>query len=147
MKPWLALGAACIVMFASVPATAKGGEFRVYSCTTPDGRALGPTLDTSSLPSGWVLAQNGSFATNIYDRCAFGEPFEFAVASVSTMSSGQSVWARWTAPDGTSLIGVTMWWDAHAEESAANGTGTVQLAVSTDREILLQQNSPLTVAY
>jgi hypothetical protein len=129
----LMLGGSGLARFAE----AKG--FRVYTCTDADLRPLGPTLWDSRAASGWGYSQSGYIPVTVVDRCSTGGPFEVGVVDGS-MTAGQTFFARWTAPPGTVLTGVTAHWQARSEANPARGDGTLQLAVATDREGLFAQS-------
>jgi hypothetical protein len=145
-KSIAAAGVACVVALASLCTGAAAKQFRVYSCVTPDGRPLGPTIDLYiALPSGWTSSYSGSLNYSLNDRCPVSGPFEFR--GESAMTPGQSVWARWTAAPGTSLVGAAMRWIGEATSAPYRGEGTVQLTVATDRDTLIVRNSPVSVAF
>jgi hypothetical protein len=144
LRTWVAAGVVSVVMLLWLCAGAGARQFRVYTCTGPDDRALGPTIDVLPLPTGWTFAYDGALYATLTDRCPLPGPFQFRVLGGS-MTAGQSIWVRWTAAAGTDLTGVTMRWIGEAPANPNRGEGTVQLTLATDRETLLSQNSPLGI--
>jgi hypothetical protein len=146
LRTWLmpaALAAAILLSASATAAHATG--FRVYTCQTPDGRSIGPTIAGSgALPSGWTWSYSGGVISRLSDECAAAAPFQFVVES--PMTAGTGTWARWTAAPGTELVGVTMRWIGDALSRADRGEGTVQLRVATDQETLTANNSPVEIA-
>jgi hypothetical protein len=63
------------------------------------------------------------------------------------MASGDSVWARWAAAPGTTLVHLSATWQAASDLQSGRGTGTAQLTAATDRQVLLAQNTPFAVWY
>src|SRR4029077_10866722 len=117
MRLWSSVGI-CVVIVASTCGSAQGREFRVYTCSAPDGRALGPTISADrQLVSGWSWSYTGNLDADLADQCPVSGPFDFTVRS-GAMSAGQTIWARWTAAPGTDLVGVTMRWIGEATPRA-----------------------------
>jgi hypothetical protein len=128
-----------VAMAVALCTSAQGREFQVYTCTDAGLRPLIPTLSDASGASGWGYSPGGLPVT-VKDRCSTGGPFEAWI--LGRMTVGQTVLARWSAPPGTLLTGVTSIWQAGSETSPARGDGTVQLGVATDQQWLLQQDIP-----
>jgi hypothetical protein len=148
VRKWLALGVVATVTLLSLCAGAPAKEFRVYTCTTPDlQHGLGPTILSPNLPSGWNLAWSGLVFQTLSDECPFANRFTFRVHGGPPMGAGQSIWARWTAPPGTQLTGLSATWGALSDLNANRGHGTAQLTAATDRQTLLAQNTPLSVFF
>jgi hypothetical protein len=120
--------------------SAEARGFRVYTCTDADLRPLGSTLWDPSAASGWRDSQSGYIPVTVVDRCSTVGPFEVGVTG-SGMTAGQTFFARWSAPPGTVLTGVSARWKAWSEANPARGDGTLQLAVATDREGLFAQTA------
>jgi hypothetical protein len=139
--------AAAIVTFVDLCGSAQARDFRVHTCTTPDDRALGSTIDQLQLPSGWVWSHTGFLQPVLTDGCAVSNAFYYLIGSGQTMSGGQSIWARWTAAPGTHLRRVTARWGAATQLNAARGEGSGQLVVATDQATLLGVGSPSDFAY
>jgi hypothetical protein len=135
-----ALAAAAAVLALGVCGAAQARTYEVYTCVTPDGRLLGPTIDVAPWPSGWTWGYAGVFPI-LNDDCANHGGFSFWVQN-QAWSAGQSFWARWSAAPGTALVGMTLRWTAELTNIPANGNGTVQLVAGTDAQVLLAQNSP-----
>jgi hypothetical protein len=128
--------------------TAQGGGFSVYTCTTsPGGTPLGPTIGMPNPTSGWALDWTGFLLVTLNDRCPVGDRFVVEAHSSGPMTSGQSVWARWTAAPGTQLTGINASWGAYSDLSANRGQGTAQLVAATDGQTLLARNTPLSLWY
>jgi hypothetical protein len=145
MRLWPSIGI-CVVIVASMCGGAQGRGFRVYTCSAPDGRALGPTINGDlQLASGWSWSYTGDLNADLADQCAVSGPFLFRVQGV--MSAGQTIWARWAAAPGTDLVGVTMRWIGEATPRADRGEGTVQLTLATDRDTLVSSNSPVAISF
>jgi hypothetical protein len=139
--------AAAIVTFVALCGSAQARDFRVHTCTTPDGRPLGATIDQLQLPSGWAWSHTGFLQPVLTDGCAVSNAFYYLIGSGQTMSGGQSIWARWTAAPGTHLRGVIARWGAATQLNAARGEGSGQLVVATDQATLLSVGSPSDFAY
>jgi hypothetical protein len=134
----VALTAAVLALGVCGPAQAR--TYEVYTCVTPDGRLLGPTIDFAAWPSGWTLGYVGPFPT-LRDDCPNSGGFWFRMQN-QAWGAGQGLWARWSAAAGTALVGITLRWTAEMTNIPANGNGTVQLVAGTDVQVLLAQNSP-----
>jgi len=148
MRAWAGSAMLSIALVLSLGGVAEARGFRVYTCTSADGRAMGPTIDgVQQLPSGWSWSYAGYLSGFLTDRCPVADRFEFRVQGGAPMSAGQSIWARWTAALGTQLTGVTSWWEGASDLNAGRGQGTGQLTVGTDQQTLLAQNSPLFVSF
>jgi hypothetical protein len=140
-----------VVSIAALLAVAPGAEarvFRVYTCSIFDEqRPLGPTIQGGvGMPSGWELDWSSLTIGTVNDQCAVGSAFVFRVEG-PPMVGGQSVWARWTAPAGTRLVGLAAAWSALSDLSPGRSEGTGQVVAETDQQTLLTQNSPLTVEF
>jgi hypothetical protein len=141
------------VAMALVPApllfsgVAGARTFKVYTCSVGDDRSpLGPTIGDPNATSGWFPASSSLTAIAINDRCPSGGEFTFKVAG-PTMTAGQSIVARWTAPADTRLVGLSAAWKAESDLSPGRGQGTGQVTVATDQQTLLAQNTPLAIWY
>jgi hypothetical protein len=143
----LALASIAAGILLSVCGTAEGKGFSVWTCTDPDLRAIGPTLDDPQHSSGWALSWTGFPVVDVNDLCHLGNRVAFQVRGSNAMSTGQTIAARWMAAPGTQLTGVSSIWGAVVEFSANNGTGTAQLTAGTDQQTLLARNSPLSVGF
>jgi hypothetical protein len=138
-----AAGLVCVVMPLSLCAPASAKQFSVYTCVMPDGRPLGPTIDSYvAQPSGWTSSYSGSLVYLLSDHCSTGGPFEFTVMS-GPAAQGQSVWARWTAAAGTTLSRAKMRWAGSATADPNRGQGTIELRVWTDQETPFLRYSPV----
>src|SRR4051812_45350700 len=138
-------GLICAAVLA-LAGPAGGKVFRVYSCMTPDDRALGPTIDAYvALPSGWTASYSGYLNYSLNDHCPASGPFEFR--GDGAMTAGQSVWARWTAPLGADLVRASMRWIGEALARPYADEGTVALTVATDQETLISRSSPVSIAF
>lgn len=141
-----AAGALSAVTLFVVCAGAAAKQFTVQTCTTEDRHApLGPTIAAPNLPSGWEVNWSGAAWAATDDRCVVGDRFTFRAYSGSTMGSGDSIWARWTAAPGTLLAHLSVDWQAASDLHSDRGQGTAQLAAGTDRQVLLAQNAPFAV--
>jgi hypothetical protein len=137
-----AMGLAAAVLSAvCVCGAAQARTYEVYTCTTPDGRLLGPTIDFAPSPSGWTWGYTAPISVTLSDECGNHGGFWFAERN-QAWGAGQSVWARWTAAPGTALIGIALRWTAEMTNYPANGQGTVQLIAGTDAQSLVARNSP-----
>jgi hypothetical protein len=146
----LATAAAALsaVTLLGVCAGAGAKQFSVQTCTTDDRHApVGPAIAAPNLPSGWEVGWSGQGFPATSDRCIVGDRFTFRIYPGRPMASGDSVWARWTAAPGTTLVRLSMTWQAASDLQSGRGTGTGQLTAATDRQVLLAQNTPFAVWY
>jgi hypothetical protein len=132
---------AAVLAVLGVCGAAQARTYQVYTCVTPDGRLLGPTIDFAAWPSGWTWGYVGPYPATLSDECPNHGGFRFGVRN-QAWAAGQSVWARWSAAPGTALVGISLRWTAEMTNIPANGQGTVQLVAGTDTQSLLAQNSP-----
>src|SRR5689334_2550590 len=110
---------------------ASAKTFTVYTCSIGDGYSpLGPTIGGPSAPSGWLPSASSLTAVAVNDRCPSGGEFTFQVVGL-TMTAGQSIAARWTAPADTRLVGLSAAWKAESDLSPGRGQGTGQVTVAT----------------
>jgi hypothetical protein len=138
--------AAAILLLAC--GTAESREFSIYTCTDSDLRGLGPTFDDPNHVSGWDdLLLVGFPSFHARDSCEVGAGFDFQVDGNVPLSAGHGIAARWTAAAGTQLVGVSSHWEAEADYSANNSSGTAQITAGTDQQSLVAQNSPATVVF
>jgi hypothetical protein len=136
---------AAVLSVLSVCGAAQARTYQVYTCMTPDGRLLGPTIDVVPWPAGWTWGYAGPVTAALSDECSNHGEFEIGVRN-RVWGGGQSVWARWSAAPGTALTGIALRWTAEMTNYPANGQGTVQLVAGTDAQSLLAQNSPGAVS-
>jgi hypothetical protein len=121
--------------------------FTVYTCSIADAYSpLGPTIGGPNAPSGWLAFASSLTAAAVNDRCPSGGGFTFEVVGL-TMTAGQTIAARWTAPAETHLVGLSAAWKAESDLSPGRGQGTGQVTVATDQQTLLAQNTPLSIWY
>jgi hypothetical protein len=146
MRAWARSMSVAIALGLLACSGAHGKQFRVYTCTDPDERPLGPTIGHPGLASGWEFGASLYFGATLIDDCAAGGRFSVRVHP-SGPSTGRSAWARWTAAPGTDLVGVTATWVGYSDLSTNRGEGIVQLTAATDQQTLFAQNSPISVAY
>jgi hypothetical protein len=147
-KSLVAAGIAWIAALALLCGGAGAKQFTVQTCTTDDRHApVGPAIAAPNLPSGWEVAWSGADWAATDDMCVVGDRFSFRLYPGPTMSSGDGVWARWTAAPGTLLTRLSVVWSAVSDLGPARGQGTGQLSAATDRQSLLAQNTPLSVAF
>ena len=140
-----ALSAVTLVVCAGA---ASARQFTVQTCTTDDRHApVGPAIAAPNLPSGWDVAWSGQGFPATSDRCIVGDRFTFRIYPGRPMASGDSVWARWAAAPGTTLVHLSATWQATSDLQSGRGTGTAQLTAATDRQVLLAQNTPFAVWY
>jgi hypothetical protein len=138
--------ASVVVLLALCPA-AQAKVFRVYTCTISDHDVhLGPTIGYPGLPSGWVAGSSSLAIVSVDDQCTLGDQFAFRIAGPQ-IAGGQNGWARWTAPAGTQLVGLQASWGAVSDLPYGQSEGTGQLTAVTDRQTLLVQNTPFSVAF
>ena len=144
-----AAGALSAVTLLLVCAGAGAKQFTVQTCTTDDQHApLGPTIAAPNLPGGWDLAWSGAVWPEMSDRCSVGDRFSFRVYQGGLpLASGDSIWVRWTAVPGTLLVRLSATWAAASDLRPDRGQGTGHLTAGTDRQALLEQNTPLAVAF
>jgi hypothetical protein len=135
----LALGLAVLLLFGG---SAEAGFFRVHTCATPDyGRFLGRALTYTPGAVGWSYEQGGPAARTV-DNCDIGGEFGLWIESAVTMSPGNFAGLLWTAAPNTRLAAFAVRWTADVANRPAVGEGTTQIDVSTDRESILQAQSP-----
>jgi hypothetical protein len=135
-----------VAMAVALCSSAQGREFHVYTCSTADNRALGPTIESPGVASGWEFGAPLYIGVILRDSCPAGLGFSFQ-SEFGTMTAGQSVWVRWTAAGGTKLVGVSAIWSGFDDHTPNRGWGTVELTQATDRQVLFAQNSPLSVGF
>ena len=147
-KAWRVAVAMALVPASLVFSGVAGARtFKVYTCSIGDDHSpLGPTIGDPNAPSGWFPASSSLTAIAINDRCPSGGEFTFKVAG-QTMTAGQNIVARWTAPADTRLVGLSAAWKAESDLSPGRGQGTGQVTVATDQQTLLAQNTPLSIWY
>jgi hypothetical protein len=147
-RTWRVAMAVAFVLGSLVFAGVAGARtYKAYTCSIGDHYSpLGPTIGGPDAPSGWFPASSGLTAIAINDRCPSGGGFTFQVVGL-TMTAGQNIEARWTAPADTRLVGLSATWSAESDLSPGRGQGTGQLTVATDQQMLLAQNTPLAVWY
>jgi hypothetical protein len=63
------------------------------------------------------------------------------------MAAGQGIWARWTTAPGTELTSLNVTWWAESDTYVSLGNGTARLTAATDQQILLAQDTPLSVSF
>jgi hypothetical protein len=142
------IGIVSVVALLALCAGAGARQFRVYTCTFGDQHTpLGPTIGYPNLPSGWDVAWSGATAATTDDACPFGNRFAFESHPGFPMASGESIWARWTAPPGTQLVGLAATWGAMSDLNASRGHGTGQLTAATDQQTLITRNTPFSVSF
>jgi hypothetical protein len=139
--PWITT-LAVFALSLALGGTADAGVYRVHTCNTPDyGRALGPTLGYTPGTLGWIYEQGGVGAV-VIDNCALGGEFVLRIESAVTMSAGNFVGFLWTAAPGTRLTAFSLRWNASLANRPSVGEGTARLDLSTDRESIVQAQSP-----
>jgi hypothetical protein len=145
----VAAGAVSAVTLLVVCAGAGARQFTVQTCTTEDRHApLGPAIAAPNLPGGWEIAWSGAVGPETSDSCSVGDRFSFrAFRGGPPLASGDSIWVRWTAAPGTLLMRLSATWAAVSDLRPERGQGTGQLSAVTDRQALLAQNTPLSVAF
>lgn len=149
MSMALRVAIAVVLVLASLVFCVVAGArtFRVYTCSIGDDHSpLGPTIGEPNAPSSWSPSSSSLTAIAINDGCPSGREFTFKVAG-PTMTAGQNIVARWTAPADTSLVGLSAAWKAESDLSPGRGQGTGQVTVATDQQTLLAQNTPLSLLY
>jgi hypothetical protein len=145
----VAAGALSAVTLLVVCAGAGAKGFTVQTCTTEDRHApLGPAVAAPNVPSGWEMAWSGAVWPETTDRCSVGDRFSLrAPRGGLPLAPGDSIWVRWIAAPGTLLMRLSATWAAVSDLSPDRGQGTGQLSAATDRQTLLAQNTPLSVAF
>jgi hypothetical protein len=135
-----------VLMAVALCGSAAGRVFRVYTCLGADGLPLGPTIGAPGVASGWEYGTSGFIAGQLSDGCPAGGRFRFW-GEGGTLSAGQGLWVRWTAPSGTSLAGLSAEWVGIDDHTPNRGWGTIRLTQATDRQLLFSQDSPLSVGF
>jgi hypothetical protein len=121
---------------------ASAGVFRVHTCNRPDYQlALGPTIQRSASASGWVYEERNAGAV-LQDDCPNGGPFQFWLEAGVKLEAGDFLGAVWNAAPNTRLVGFSLRWIASAANSPLRGEGTSEVALTTDRETILQARNP-----
>ncbi|MEN3282984.1 MAG: hypothetical protein V7607_4124 [Solirubrobacteraceae bacterium] len=90
---------AAVLAVLGVCGAAHARTYQVYTCMTPDGRLLGPTIDFVPWPSSWTWGYVGPVPATLSDECSNHGVFEIGVRN-RAWGGGQSVWARWDAAPG-----------------------------------------------
>jgi hypothetical protein len=152
VRTWLAGGAVAAIAVLSLCAGARAKEFRVYTCTILDERReqrqpLGPTIGSANARSGWEFVWSGLVPTRVADGCPGGDAFTFEALAGGRMAAGQGIWARWTTAPGTELTSLNVTWWAESDTYVSLGNGTARLTAATDQQILLAQDTPLSVSF
>jgi hypothetical protein len=136
-----------VAMAIALCATAQGATFQVYTCLDAADGPLGRTIGWPGVVSGWEFEAPAYIGVSLSDDCAgAGGSFGFQ-ARFGTMTAGQAILMRWTPATGTRLVGVQATWTALDDHTPNRGWGTVQVTQSTDRQVLLAQNSPLSMSF
>lgn len=141
----VALVAIAMVAVASSDAGAR--VMHVYTCIGPDGKTAGLSIDAPEA-SGWQILDAPGVGIDSRDMCPIANGFQFHLL-FGHLAVGAGVWTRWTAADGTNLVGVSVAYTASSDlapnpyNHPARGAGTVQLRLATDQELISAVNSPL----